>query len=148
MAGQWIFSWSNGYVRLARKWKAGDVIELNLPMPVRRVVAAEQVEADRGRVGLQRGPIVYCTESPDNPNQSVLQMAVAPDAKFDAEYDLDTLNGTVVIKSVAGPKTGDSTTVEDKELTAIPYHAWANRGDSKMMVCMQESGKAPTHRSA
>ncbi|MBV9267477.1 MAG: glycoside hydrolase family 127 protein, partial [Acidobacteriaceae bacterium] len=53
-----------GYVRLNRRWKSGDVIELELPMPVRRVLAAEEVEADRGRVALQRGPIVYCTESP------------------------------------------------------------------------------------
>ena len=52
-----------------RTWKAGDVIELNLPMPVRRIVAHEKVEADRDRVALQRGPIVYAAEWADNPER-------------------------------------------------------------------------------
>src|SRR5262249_6711792 len=56
-----------GYVALARTWKKGDVIELNLPMPVRRVVANDNVKADAGRVALQRGPIVYAAEFVDNP---------------------------------------------------------------------------------
>ncbi len=55
-----------GYVAIARAWRAGDVVELNLPMPVRRIVANQQVEADRDRVALQRGPIVYAAEWPDN----------------------------------------------------------------------------------
>ena len=59
-----------GYVALTRNWKDGDTIELNLPMPARRVAANEAVQADRGRVALQRGPIVYCLESPDNPGRA------------------------------------------------------------------------------
>lgn len=137
-----------GYVRLARNWKRGDVIELDLPMPVRRVTATEEVEADRGRVALQRGPIVYCTESPDNPKESVVEMALARDAKFEAEYRSGMLNGTVVIKSVAAHKASDGTTVAEKEFTAIPYHAWANRGDSKMLVWMQDSGGTTGHPNA
>ena len=57
-----------GYASVAKTWKDGDAIELNLPMPVRRVEANDAVKADRGRVALQRGPIVYCIESPDNGN--------------------------------------------------------------------------------
>ena len=60
---------TNGYVPIARTWKAGDVIDLNLPMPVRRIVANDQVAADRNRVALQRGPIVYAAEWPDNPGR-------------------------------------------------------------------------------
>ena len=56
-----------GYVRLSRAWQRGDTIELDLPMPVRRVVAHEKVTDDAGRVALQRGPIVYAAEWPDNP---------------------------------------------------------------------------------
>src|SRR5262245_41674623 len=61
----------NGYVAINRTWSAGDTIELNLPMPVRRIVADDRVEADRNRVALQRGPIVYAAEWPDNPNGKV-----------------------------------------------------------------------------
>jgi DUF1680 family protein len=60
-----------GYVTLHRAWRAGDSLELNFPMPVRRVLANEKVAADRGRVALQRGPIVYCAEWPDQPGVSV-----------------------------------------------------------------------------
>ena len=68
-----------GYVRIARAWKAGDVIELDLPMPVRRVVAHEKVTDDAGRVALQRGPIVYAAEWPDHPGGRVRNL-VLPDA--------------------------------------------------------------------
>jgi uncharacterized protein len=113
-----------GYVRLTRNWKPGDRIELHLPMPVRRVLATEQVEADRGRIALERGPVVYCTESPDNPQDDIIDMTLAGDAKLTVEERPDLLNGTVVIKG--------------RNFTAIPYHAWANRGDSKMIVWMQQ----------
>ena len=68
-----------GYVTINRTWRAGDVVELTLPMEVRRVVANEQVEADRDRVALQRGPIVFAAEWPDNPNSKVRNI-VLPDA--------------------------------------------------------------------
>src|SRR5262249_2343723 len=57
-----------GYAVLARFWKAGDTIEMNLPMPARRVKANDQVAADKGRVAIQRGPIVYAAEWVDHPN--------------------------------------------------------------------------------
>ena len=69
-----------GYVSLTRSWKAGDVIALNLPMPVRRVVANEKVRADRGRVALQRGPMVFCAEWPDNPGGKVRNLLLPDDA--------------------------------------------------------------------
>ena len=59
------------YVALRRQWKAGDVIALDLPMPVRRIVANSQVAADRGRVAIQRGPIVFAAEGVDNPDHKV-----------------------------------------------------------------------------
>ena len=67
-----------GLRAINRTWTAGDTIALNLPMPVRRVVAHEQVIADRDRVALQRGPIVYAAEWPDNPNGKVRNI-VLPD---------------------------------------------------------------------
>jgi DUF1680 family protein len=66
-----------GYVPLARTWRAGDVVELSLPMPVRRVVAHAHVEANRGRVALQRGPIVFALEWPDNPGGRVRNLVLS-----------------------------------------------------------------------
>jgi DUF1680 family protein len=68
-----------GYVAITRTWTAGDRVELNLPMPVRRIAAHDKVMADRDRVALQRGPIVYAAEWPDNPNGKVRNI-VLPDA--------------------------------------------------------------------
>ena len=69
----------NGYVNLNRSWKDGDTIELNLPMPVRRVVANKNVQADVNRVALQRGPIVFCAEWPDNPGGNVRNLLLPDD---------------------------------------------------------------------
>lgn len=128
-----------GYVRLTRNWKPGDQIELHLPVPVRRVLATEEVEADRGRVALERGPVVYCAESPDNPQDDIIDMALAREAKLTVEQRPDLLNGTAILHGKALYKTKSGAVTEEKEFTAIPYHAWANRGDSKMIVWMQNS---------
>ena len=60
------YTMQNGYAVLNRTWKKGDVVEVNLPMEVRRVVANENVKDDIGKVALQRGPIIYCAEWVDN----------------------------------------------------------------------------------
>lgn len=126
-----------GYVALTRNWKSGDVIDLALPMPVRRVVANEQVAADRGRVALQRGPVVYCAEWPDNPNGKVRNLLLAGDAKLTAEFRPDLLNGVTVIRSKAYGLVRDAqgqVVKNPQEFTAIPYYAWANRGPGQMLV--------------
>jgi DUF1680 family protein len=134
-----------GYVSLNRTWKPGDVIELALPMPVRRIVANDQVEADRGRSALQRGPLVYCAEWPDNPGGHVRNLmlpASAPDsakdgAKLIAEFKPDLLNGVTVIKGKAfalGYDAEGKVTRTEQDFTAIPYYAWANRGRGEMIV--------------
>jgi DUF1680 family protein len=87
-----------GYVSISRGWKRGDVIELTLPMPVRRVVASERVEADRGRVALQRGPIVYCAEWPDNPQGHVRNLVLPDNSNLTAEFNPELLGGVTVIQ--------------------------------------------------
>jgi hypothetical protein len=126
-----------GYVSLRRNWKKGDVITLTLPMPVRRVVANEQVAADRGRVALQRGPIVYCAEWPDNPSGYVRNLLLPDSAKLSAEFRPDLLNGVTVIKSRSLALSFDaegSVIKNEQDFTAIPYYAWANRGRGEMIV--------------
>lgn len=126
-----------GYVMLNRLWKRGDVIELTLPMPVRRVVANPQVEADRGRVALQRGPLVYCAEWPDSPTHHVRNLMLPDDARLTAEFRPDLLNGVAVIKGRAfGFADNESGRVSksEQDFVAIPYYAWANRGPGEMAV--------------
>jgi hypothetical protein len=126
-----------GFVAVTREWKKGDVIDLGLPMPVRRVVAHEQVAADRGRVALQRGPLVYCAEWPDNPSGKVRNLMLADGASITAEWKPDLLNGVTILKSKATTLSYDAkgaVTKMDQEFTAIPYHVWANRGPGQMVV--------------
>ncbi|MBI1875066.1 MAG: glycoside hydrolase family 127 protein [Acidobacteria bacterium] len=126
-----------GYATLTRAWKAGDVIQLALPMPVRRLVAHQKVEADRGRVALQRGPIVYAAEWPDNPNGKVRNIVLAADAKLTSEFRPNLLKGVQVIRGrshgLAYDVKGNVTRTE-QDFLAIPYATWANRGRGQMVV--------------
>jgi uncharacterized protein len=140
---------ADGYATLDRQWKAGDVIALTLPMPVRRVVAHERVEADRGRVALQRGPIVYAAEWPDNPNGKVRNIVLPANAKLTSEFRADLLRGVQVIKGrtlgLAYDAQG-SVTKTEQDFTAIPYATWANRGRGQMIVWLaaEEAVAKPT----
>jgi DUF1680 family protein len=119
---------NKGFAVITRMWAKGDIIELNLPMPVRRVLANEKVKDDRNKTALVRGPVVYCAEWVDN-DLDVLELTLSDDTEFKFEYQPDLLNGLVVIKSEALDKSG-----EKKELTTIPYYAWSHRGPGKMAV--------------
>ncbi|HKQ74899.1 MAG TPA: glycoside hydrolase family 127 protein [Blastocatellia bacterium] len=138
-----------GYAILNRNWKAGDVIEMAMPTPVRRIVANDQVEADRGRVALQRGPLVYCAEWPDNPGGRVRNLMLPDNAKLTAEFKPDLLNGVMVIKGkviAAGYDANGNLIRPEQDFTAIPYYAWANRGRGEMVVWLpnnESSVKAP-----
>jgi uncharacterized protein len=126
-----------GYASLNRRWVRGDAIELLLPMLVRRIVANEQVTADRGRVALQRGPLVYCAEWPDNPNGRVRNLVLPDSRPLTAEFKPGLLNGVEIIKSKAIGLAYDENgklTRSEQDFTAIPYYAWANRGRGQMIV--------------
>jgi DUF1680 family protein len=131
-----------GYVSLTRIWKRGDVIDLTLPMPIRRVTANDRVEADRGRVALQRGPIVYCAEWPDNTQGHVRNLMLAETSKLSAEFNNGLLGGVTVIKGRAVALAYDEQNQvikHEQEFTAIPYYAWANRGPGEMIVWIPSS---------
>jgi hypothetical protein len=126
-----------GYVSLTQTWKRGDVIDLSLPTPVRRVGAAEAVAADRGRIALQRGPLVYCAEWPDNAAGHVRNLLLPESAKLTAEFKPDLLNGVEVIKGKAFSLAYDvkgGVIKSEQDFMAIPYYAWANRGRGEMLV--------------
>jgi hypothetical protein len=131
-----------GYAVLERSWKKGDVVELNLPMPVRKVVANNAVVSDRSRIALQRGPIVYCAEWPDNPNGKIRNLMLPENAAFDAKFEPALLKGVTVLQSEAFSLSRDvnGKIVKKKQpFTAIPYYAWANRGPGEMTVWIPDS---------
>ena len=138
-----------GYARIHRLWRSGDVVEINMPMPVRVVKANPMVEADAGKIALMRGPIVYCVESADN-GDSVCTFAVRRQTSWATEHRPD-LGGLMVVKGNA--IVTESSAWESRlylsatgipkpksvELVAIPYYANANRGPVLMRVWIPEA---------
>jgi DUF1680 family protein len=119
---------TKGYASINRTWKKNDVVKVNLPMPVRKVIANQNLKDDIGKVALQRGPLMYCAEWPDNYGRTS-NIVVPDDVKITAEYDAELLNGVTVLKS-----TQAINDVRNATFTAIPYYAWANRGKGEMQV--------------
>jgi len=117
-----------GYAVINREWSKGDVIELDLPMPIRRVRANEKVKDDLNKVALVRGPLVYCAEWVDNDGR-VLEMVIPDDAEFKTEYRKDLFNGVTVITGNVLDRSG-----KERKLTVIPYYAWSHRGPGEMAV--------------
>lgn len=120
-----------GYAVVRRQWSGETVIILEFEMPVERVEAHPAVVANRGRVAIQRGPIVYCFEQVDN-GGPVRQLVLARDPQFQWEYRPELLGGVVVI--FATDKDGH-------RRMAIPYYAWDNREAGEMIVWVRQEGK-------
>jgi len=124
-----------GYATLKRNWKKGDVIEMNLPMPIRKVIAHDSVKADVGKLALERGPIVYCAEWVDNGGH-VLNLMLPKDTELQVEHRDHLLNGVDVIygKLLGLYSDGQVTSQREQDFIAIPYYAWAHRGQGEMAV--------------
>lgn len=129
-----------GYARVSRLWKKGDLVEIEMPMPVELVRAHPLVSADIGRVALMRGPLVYCFESADGSSPSLLRFGSRP--SFSSKTWEEKLGGVVAIQAstvspaeeeplyASEPRRSGKTT----QVTAIPYYANANRGPAEMAV--------------
>ena len=133
----------DGYETIVRTWKAGDVIELEMPMDVRRIKANDKVEVDRGMVALERGPIMFCLEGKDQPDSTVFNKFIPSDTPIEASYDANLLNGVMVLKGTAKEVEKDGT-VKDVAFKAIPYSTWNNRGADQMEVWIPESKEYAT----
>ena len=134
-----------GFACIRRTWRDGDIIEFNMPMPIRRVVAHEKVKNNAGRVALERGPIVYCVEWPDNKVDHVFNLFLDDAANLTFVYHKDMLNGIVVITgTIHYIKKGENgkKIIIEKDFLAIPYYAWAHRGKGEMTVWMIRDLKA------
>lgn len=135
----------DGYALLRRRWTNGDTVLLSLPMPVRRLAANEHVEADRGRVAFQRGPIVFAAEQVDNVGTNLRTAVVERSAAVSARFDGKLLNGVEVLTAPAAAvwrSEDGALQTKPATLTAIPYYAWANRGADNMEVWLGESAAA------
>jgi len=140
-----------GHLVIARTWRAGDIVELDLDMPVEQIVTHPSVQADQGRAALQRGPLVYCLEGADHGGvgpasaMSLSRLSLPRGAAFRARLDAGLLNGVVVIEGKAAatdevpwrqslylPADRQSHSLID--FRAIPYYAWDNREPGEMTV--------------
>lgn len=132
------YEMKNGYAVVSRKWKKGDRVDIDLPMPVRKVTADERIKDDRGKIAFQRGPVIFCAEWPDNDKGNVLDFVVNKDASVTTEFIPSLLDGTQVIRTT-GYQTrrtidGRIEKMKDEPVTLIPYALWNNRGPGQMMV--------------
>ena len=127
---------NNGYLSIARKWKKGDVVEVHFDMLPRIVKANPKVEADRGRVAVERGPIVYCAEWPDN-RFNIHSVLLNQHPQFKVTEKPELLYGINQLTTDAQALSYDMAgklVAKDVELTLIPYYAWAHRGEGDMEV--------------
>ncbi len=135
-----------GFCEIRRKWKAGDRIELDLPMATKLIQANPLVEEITNQVAIQRGPIVYCLESIDLPKGVELEEVLIPqNIRFRETYDANLLQGVIFLEGTAVAKQSekwgnvlyrevDTGPTKEFELRLIPYYAWANRGPTEMSV--------------
>ncbi len=129
-----------GYFVINRAWKKGDVVDVHFDMEPRTVRANNKVEADRGKISVERGPIVYCAEWPDN-DFSVLSVFMNRKPEFTVERKNDLLYGINQIKTEAQTLLYDESgrlQTKDVSLTLIPYYAWAHRGSGEMSVWLPQ----------
>ena len=141
------------YWEIRRVWRAGDVVDLDLPMPVRLMAANPLVEEDLNQVAVQRGPLVYCLESPDLPaGVKISDVRVPADLKLTARFDRRLLDGIAVLEGKAlaqseadwsGKLYREFQPAELKLINVkfIPYSVWQNRGPAEMSVWLPRAGQ-------
>ena len=138
-----------GYLHLHRLWQEGDIITLNLPMPVRRVYANPQVRHAAGKVAIQRGPLVYCLEEADNGAQ-LHNLSLPKVSAFRKIQGVGMLKGKVLLQA-EGVRVlsahedkplysfdNRQTALVKQTLTFIPWFSWANRGEGEMRIWVDE----------
>jgi DUF1680 family protein len=130
-----------GYLPIARKWQRGDLIELRLPLPIMRIVSHPQVAANRDRVALARGPVVYCVEAVDH-GGDVRGLWLPPEAELACEHRPELLGGVTALTGTAMLHDPTSATSRAAPFLAVPYAVWSNRAPGEMDVWLRQSPPA------
>ena len=140
----------NGYLVINRNWKKGDVVSIHFDMPARTVVANPRVADDRGRVAVERGPLVYCAEWADNEGVNPHHLLLPRQPRFELlpAYSILNTEGnnkyfdvtaiTAQAQDVHMDRDGRIAT-KDISVKLIPYYAWNHRGAGKMDVWLARS---------
>jgi uncharacterized protein len=115
----------NGFAFIERQWQKRDVIEMEMQMPARYVVANPSVAADAGKMAIEKGPIVFCAEWPDN-DANVLNLSLVDSVPLLSDTINDLLGGITIVHAKVLSPDG-----KRRDITMIPYYAWANRGDQE-----------------
>lgn len=135
---------AKGYLHLNRQWKKGDKVSVHFDMPVRTVKANPQVKADNGMVCFERGPIVYCAETADNP-KGVFTYALPKHPQVEQTYPTNLFGGKQVGIRVAAQHLsldGEGYVKTERDhLTLVPYHLWDHRGAKQMKVWFPQGTK-------
>jgi DUF1680 family protein len=113
----------SGYITLNRTWTENDMIELQFNLPIRRIRSHPAIEANTGKVALQRGPVIFCLEEIDN-GPELFDLSLSDDTTLFTKFQKDLLGGIM--------------TIEGAGFVAVPYFAWANRGPGKMLIWIPE----------
>lgn len=134
----------NGYLSINKRWEKGDKIELDLPMPIQLVQSHENVIANKNRLAIEKGPIVYCIEGIDNKG-GVFDLLMPEYAPITAQWQGDLLGGINIIKAdvpkFAVRENGEEVKTKSHNLVAIPYYAWSHRGIGEMAVWLPRRAK-------
>jgi DUF1680 family protein len=134
-----------GYAAITRRWQPGDVVKLEMDMPVERVCGHPEIRQAAGRVALQRGPVVYCLETEDNVTNTLDRIALPKKAALKPVFRKDLLGGVTVIKGkgvITVDDKGDLYRTEQPKtkavtFTAVPYCVWDNRTRGSMRVWLR-----------
>ncbi|WP_276486095.1 glycoside hydrolase family 127 protein [Paraflavitalea pollutisoli] len=141
-----------GYAVINRKWKKGDAIAFELPMEVQKLFAKEDVKDDKSRFALQRGPLLYCLEGPDNKDSAVQNIVVDKAVDVKPVVKSNLLNGVTVLEmqgsSTKRQLNSDELVKSSQTVTAIPYYSWANRGPGEMVVWIPYEASAAKPKPA
>ncbi|MEQ9437406.1 MAG: glycoside hydrolase family 127 protein [Cyclobacteriaceae bacterium] len=127
------YQMENGYAIVTGNWKKGDRVDIQFPMEVKTIVSNENVAADKGKIAIQRGPIVYCAEGVDNQGQALDLHLDTQSLK--AEYQDDLLEGVTVLKGQGWTNSPGKT----MPVQLIPYYAWSHRDISPMSVWLPQA---------
>jgi len=137
---------SNGYVVIRRTWKDGDIVDLDLPMPIRKVVAHENVKEDQNKIAIQRGPLVFCAEGQDREDGHVMNLILEPGEPMETNFQESLLNGVQIIHTEAQSARYNLKNEIEMDhagiIRLIPYHVWANRGPSEMIIWFPTTAEA------